>query len=219
MTKRLFPGLASTIAQVELRAFFQDEDAMGESGPGESKPLVEIYLETDSDEEDTAAAQALQELDIEQAARRTLQAVQIEQPVTLTLVISGQSTIQALNTRYRQQESVTDVLSFPLLTRPLVRAPAACLWQLPQGAEMEKGGQPAFVIPDDMATNLGDIVICWPTALQQALANGHPVGYEILFLFCHGLLHLLGYDDQTEEGYSAMVHQQEEILAPFVQKG
>jgi ssRNA-specific RNase YbeY (16S rRNA maturation enzyme) len=32
-------------------------------------------------------------------------------------------------------------------------------------------------------------------------------------------LHLLGYDDQTEEGYTAMVRQQEEILAPFWQKG
>jgi probable rRNA maturation factor len=192
---------------------------MLEAGPGESEPLVEIYIETDSDEEDTAAARALEALEIETVARHTLQAVQIELAVTLTLVISGQSTIQALNKRYRQLDSPTDVLSFPLLHKPLVRAPAAWLWQEPAGTEMNKDGQPAFVIPQDMATNLGDIVICWPTALQQARASRHSPGHELLFLFCHGLLHLLGYDDQTEEGYTAMVRQQEEILAPFWQKG
>jgi len=192
---------------------------MGESGPGESEPLVEIYFETDSDEEDAAAAQILQELDIEGTARETLQAVQIEQAVTLTLVISGQTTIQALNKRYRQHDSVTDVLSFPLLDTPLVRAPAACLWQAPEGTEPVPGGQPTFVLPEHMSTNLGDIVICWPTALQQAQASKHPAGYELLFLFCHGLLHLVGYDDQTEEGYSAMVRLQEQILARVAQKG
>lgn len=192
---------------------------MGESGPGESEPLVEIYLETDSEEQDAAAAQALQELDIEGIARETLQAVQIEQVVTLTLVISGQTTILALNKRYRQHDSATDVLSFPLLDTPLVRAPADCLWQAPEGADSAPAGQVAFIVPQQMVTNLGDIVICWPTALQQAQASGHSIGYELLFLFCHGLLHLVGYDDQTTEGYSAMVRLQEQILASGAQKG
>jgi probable rRNA maturation factor len=195
---------------------------MLDAGAGEGEPLIEMYVETESDEEHQAATQVLAELDIEEVVRQTLRAVQVEQPVTLTLVISGDSGIQTLNKRYRQQDQATDVLSFPLLDTPLVRAPAAWLWQAPEGQEADAEGQPtrppAFVTPGELALNLGDIVISWPTALHQARENGQPVAHELLFLLCHGLLHLLGYDDQTEAGYSAMVRQQQEILAPFLQQ-
>src|SRR5690242_19443867 len=100
---------------------------MGESGSGES--LVEIYIDTDSDKENEAATNILETLDIEGVVRQTLRAVHIEQPVTLTLVISGDTEVQALNKQYRQQDKPTDVLSFPLQERPLVRAPAQWLWQ------------------------------------------------------------------------------------------
>jgi probable rRNA maturation factor len=195
---------------------------MLDAGAGEDEPLIEMYVETDSDEEHRAAAQVLATLDIEEVVRQTLRAARVEQPVTLTLVISGDTTIRTLNKRYRQQDKATDVLSFPLLDRPLVSAPAAWLWQTPE--EQETGdddletGPPAFVTPGELAMNLGDIVISWPTALCQARENGQPVAHELLFLLCHGLLHLLGYDDQTEAGYSAMIRQQQEILAPFLQR-
>lgn len=221
----VFWGLVSTAANmpVELRApFFLGEGEMLESGPGDREPLIEIYIETESDEEYEAAAHTLETLDIEETVRQTLRAVHIEQPVTLTLVISGDTSIRALNKRYRQQDTATDVLSFPLLDRPLVSAPADWLWQAPQRPEAEESDQAreqsAFVTPGDLTMNLGDIVISWPTARRQARENGQPVAHELLFLLCHGLLHLLGYDDQTEAGYTAMVRQQEEILAPFFQR-
>lgn len=196
---------------------------MPESEGGAHEPLVDISFETESDEEHAAALHTLATLDVETTVLHTLRAVQITQPVTLTLVISGETTMRTLNKRYRQHDTPTDVLSFPLLDRPLVSAPAAWLWQAPEGSQTgedaKNTGHPAFVTPRELATNLGDIVICWPTALQQARASGHSLAYELLFLFCHGLLHLLGYDDHTEAGYTAMVRLQEEILAPLVQKG
>jgi probable rRNA maturation factor len=187
------------------------------------RPLVEIYVDTDSDEENEAATHVLETLDIEGAIRQTLRAVNIEQPVALTLVISGDQTIQALNKQYRRQDKPTDVLSFPLLDKPLVRAPAEWLWQTPEeptaGSSARAETRPAFITPGELGTNLGDIIISWPTALRQAHEAGHSVAYELLFLLCHGVLHLLGYDDQTEAGYREMVRQQEEILTTILQKG
>lgn len=46
---------------------------------------------------------------------------------------------------------------------------------------------------------LGDVVISVPTARRQARVHGHTTAQEIEWLFLHGILHLLGYDDETEE--------------------
>src|SRR5438105_4264797 len=46
---------------------------------------------------------------------------------------------------------------------------------------------------------LGDVVISVPTARRQAEARGASVPDEIEWLFLHGCLHLLGYDDETDE--------------------
>jgi probable rRNA maturation factor len=51
---------------------------------------------------------------------------------------------------------------------------------------------------------LGDLVISVPTALRQARAHKHPLASEIEWLFLHGALHLLGYDDETDEQAAEM---------------
>lgn len=61
--------------------------------------------------------------------------------------------------------------------------------------------------------HLGDIAISRETALRQAQAAGHSVAYEVAFLFVHGVLHLVGFDDHTDAGYRAMVAHQEAALA------
>ena len=62
-------------------------------------------------------------------------------------------------------------------------------------------------------THLGDIAIARETVLRQAQQAGHSPAYEVAFLFVHGVLHLVGYDDHTEAGYRAMVAHQEAALA------
>jgi probable rRNA maturation factor len=158
----------------------------------------------------------------EQTVSRTLQAANISQAITLSLVITDDSEMQALNRQYRQQDKTTDVLSFPLLDKPLVDAPADELWQSGEDVEevgvsevreqTDRGSHPAFITPADMPTNLGDIVISWPAVRRQAEQAGHPVAYELLYLLAHGTLHLVGYDDQTEAGYQAMVRLQESVM-------
>lgn len=51
---------------------------------------------------------------------------------------------------------------------------------------------------------LGDVVISVPTARRQARMHGHSLAQEIEWLFLHGTLHLLGYDDETEEQAAEM---------------
>jgi len=59
---------------------------------------------------------------------------------------------------------------------------------------------------------LGDIVISVPTAVRQAEAAGWPLESEIALLGIHGLLHLLGYDDETEAGAWDMQRRTERML-------
>lgn len=184
-------------------------------------PIIEVTIQIGEPAEDNVVEQLLENLNIEALIRRTLHTVQVKQAVMLTLMVTGDEEIAALNSQYRQQDKPTDVLSFPLLDEPLVDAPAEVLWQtLSEEEEIETPvtlpeTRPVFVTPAELATNLGDIAISWPTVQRQARTAGHDASYELLFLLCHGVLHLVGYDDQTEAGYAEMVRLQTEILAGF----
>lgn len=171
-------------------------------------------------ESDTILQRILASGLLEQTVSRALQAVSISQTVMLSLVITDDAEMQTLNRQYRQQDKTTDVLSFPLLDEPLVDAPEDQLWHSEEDWQevdaseehWDSGSHPAFITPADMPTNLGDIVISWPTVRRQAEQAGHPVVYELLYLLAHGTLHLVGYDDQNEAGYQAMVGLQGSIL-------
>lgn len=54
--------------------------------------------------------------------------------------------------------------------------------------------------PQDLESGLlGDLIISVPTASRQAEAGGRSLAEEVEWLFLHGCLHLLGYDDETDE--------------------
>jgi probable rRNA maturation factor len=173
--------------------------------------LVELSIDLGDEESDHAFQQQLSSLALETVVNQTLHQAGITQLVTLTLLITNDETIQALNKQYRLQDIPTDVLSFPLLDRPLANAPADQLWIPPE----EAGGTASkqiFITPSELTTNLGDIVISWPTVLRQAAEKGHSPTYELLYLLSHGVLHLVGYDDQTEAGYQAMIQIQQAVM-------
>jgi probable rRNA maturation factor len=93
--------------------------------------------------------------------------------VCVALVSSAR--MRTLNRRYRGRDYATDVLSFP--------APAP-------------GGS-------DPLQNLGDIVIALGVAERQARERGHSALTELKVLALHGLLHLLGYDHEQDDGSMA----------------
>ena len=83
--------------------------------------------------------------------------------------------IHALNQTYRHKDKPTDVLAFPLQElAPLHTLPAP-----PEGL-------------------LGDVILSIETARKQAKQHRRPLLGELTMLLAHGLLHLLGYDHQTD---------------------
>lgn len=198
---------------------------------GNDHPEIELYITTEDDEQDTVVEQLFATLDLDALVKDTLQAAGIAEQVMFTLMIADDKTIQELNNQYRQQNKPTDVLSFPLLDKPLVNAPADQLWTSPEtenaeGSEEAKASvgeegeerSPQFVTPPQTTINLGDIIISWPTVLKQSAEVGHSAAYELLYLIAHGVLHLVGYDDHSEAGYQAMVGIQEAVLAAAGQR-
>ena len=81
-------------------------------------------------------------------------------------------------------------------------------------AEYRAKNKPTDVLSfaQDDPEMVGDIVISVPTAARQAEAASWPLGSEIVLLAIHGLLHLLGYDDETEAGAWDMQRRTEAIL-------
>ena len=61
--------------------------------------------------------------------------------------------------------------------------------------------------------HLGDIALSRDAVIRQAQQAGHSAAWECAYLVAHSVLHLVGYDDQTEAGFHAMVAHQEAALA------
>ena len=108
----------------------------------------------------------------------------------ISVTLTDNAGIQALNNQYRNIDAPTDVLSFPLV-------------------EYESTEEP----PADEANMLGDIVISLERAEEQADEFGHSFEREVAFLTVHSMLHLLGYDHvNSEEEDEEMRSRQREIM-------
>ena len=105
-------------------------------------------------------------------------------PPDVSVALVDDAYIRRLNREYRGVDQPTDVLAFPM--------------DPDEGTHAEP--------------TLGDIVISVERARDQARQFKHPLRREIAFLAVHGLLHLLGYEDETESGASAMWSRQKELL-------
>ena len=177
---------------------------------------IALSIDLGDDESDAAFQPLLSSLPLEAVVTQTLHQAGITQPVVLTLLITSDETIQNLNNQYRGQDKPTDVLSFPLLDKPIVSAPVDQLWIPPDEEGLQT--RQVFVTPAELTMHLGDIVISWPTVVRQAAEAKHEPAYELLYLLSHGVLHLVGYDDQTEAGYQAMLHIQQAVMIAIEQK-
>lgn len=129
---------------------------------------------------------------LERAALLVAQDEGLSGAVEVGLIFVDDEDIRELNARYRGLDRPTDVLSFGLR----------------EGEEPDE-----FVLPPDIEARLGDIVISYPRAVSQAEEYGHSVAREVGYLFVHGLLHLLGYDHETEEDKAVMREKEESALA------
>jgi probable rRNA maturation factor len=180
---------------------------------------VELSIDLGDEEEEQSLKRLLASIPLEAVVLETVSQAGIERPVLLALLITNDETIRSLNKQYRNQDKSTDVLSFPLLENPIVNAPADQLWmasELLHGEEIQTNQ--AFITPPNITMHLGDIVISWPTVKRQACEADHTPAYELLYLLSHGVLHLVGYDDQTAAGYQSMIRLQQAVMEATGQK-
>jgi probable rRNA maturation factor len=70
-----------------------------------------------------------------------------------------------------------------------------------------------FNLDDDTDELLGEVYISLPRAEHNAVAHGHSTGRELLYLFCHGLLHLCGLHHPDDGGLKRVHQFQEKYLA------
>jgi probable rRNA maturation factor len=98
----------------------------------------------------------------------------------VTVALLSDARVRELNRRFRRKDRPTDVLSFP--GTPVEQAPARQRY-------------------------LGDVVIAAGVARRQAKEAGHSIQTELRVLALHGLLHLLGYDHERDDGRMARLER------------
>ncbi len=122
------------------------------------------------------------------AAKRLLQAEGVPVGVEVSVLLTTDEHIHQLNRDYRHKDRPTDVLSFQ---------------QMDEEGLAEESGEPII---------LGDVVISVETASRQAAERDRPLDDEMALLVVHGILHLLGCDDETDEGAEEMRERQKAVL-------
>jgi probable rRNA maturation factor len=116
----------------------------------------------------------------------------------VSLALVSDAVMRRLNRQFRGVDHATDVLTFPAAPDRGAGRPA-------RGAPPPRG----FPGPRHPIPRLGDIAIAMGVARRQAHRMGHSLDVEVRILALHGLLHLLGYDHETDRGE---MHRTEERL-------
>jgi probable rRNA maturation factor len=114
------------------------------------------------------------------------------------VVLANDAMVRSLNRDYRGKDAPTNVLSFPF------QAPAVAVRSDDTEREAVEPAEPR---------HLGDVVLAAETVGREADAQGIPPLHHLQHLVVHGLLHLLGFDHDTEPQAETMEGLEVEILA------
>ncbi len=139
---------------------------------------------------DAAFAGQVDRAGLRAAARAALNHQHAPGPGALSLMITDDARLRALNVEFLGEDHSTDVLSFP--------------------SGEAAGGETG---PDAGARYYGDIAISLPTARAQARVAKHSLLAEMQLLLVHGVLHLLGHDHARAKDKAKMWRAQADILA------
>ena len=111
--------------------------------------------------------------------------------ISFDVVLCNNDNIRVINKEYRQKDSPTDVITFAIFA---------------DSDEDER-----FIIDEEI--NLGEIIVSLDKVLEQSGENNISFEAELYYLISHGILHLLGFDHQTQEEYEFMVNNQNKAKA------
>ena len=177
------PGPQQPLSPEELNTAIPDiQGAQVSPDPG-SGYLITVQVELLF--EDRIDADALHRL-----AMHVLQSEGAPVPLEVGVVVTTDEEVHALNHQYLGHDYKTDVLSFGMV----------------------QDGSEEFITPEERPDYLGDVVISYDRAAEQAPEYGHSTEREVATLLVHGLLHLLGYDDTTDADREKMHKRQDTLL-------
>lgn len=148
---------------------------------------INIGFETDVED-----AQAVSEL-ILTCAKRVLESEDVPFDAAIDVTVVDADEIRRLNAEYRDKDAVTDVLSFPM-------------YDFLNGQPQEE----LEAEPDSGCVMLGDMVLCYTRAVEQAAQFGHSPARECGYLTTHSVLHLLGYDHERNDEDTRLMRAKEE---------
>jgi probable rRNA maturation factor len=112
-------------------------------------------------------------------------------PLEVNILLTNNREVKELNHRFRNKNAPTNVLSF---------------------SSLEKDDNPWATAPKNITLLLGDIALAYETIEQEALDQHKPFDHHLGHLVVHGLLHLLGYDHETEDEAKEMEDLEIQIL-------
>jgi probable rRNA maturation factor len=101
----------------------------------------------------------------------------------LSIILVNDAAMAGLHGQFMNDATTTDVMTFPI--------------------ELDRRGHKAIS---------GEVYVCIPEARRQAKARGSAVEREVLLYALHGVLHLCGFDDRTEQDYRRMHRREDQIL-------
>jgi probable rRNA maturation factor len=119
-------------------------------------------------------------------------------PVEMSLVLADDALVQTLNRDYRDKDKPTNVLSFALLD---------------DLDDTDEDADDVLAREEGMPILIGDVILAFETVQREALEQGKSFGDHLTHLVIHGVLHLLGYDHQSDPDADRMERLETSILA------
>ena len=148
---------------------------------------IRIGFSTEVENEDEVRAL------VEKCARNVLSRENVDFPAEIDITVVDADTIREMNAEYRSKDSVTDVLSCPR-------------YEFYNGEPREELDEE----PDTGCVMLGDMILCYTRACEQAKEFGHSAARECGYLTTHSMLHLLGYDHERNDEDTRLMRSKEE---------
>lgn len=126
---------------------------------------------------------------IPQLSHAVLDEFDWDQAVEVNIKLTNDAEVQILNRQYRGKDRPTNVLSFPAM----------------MDEELQH-------LPDDFSPILGDIALAYETIQREASEQEKTFQNHVSHLIVHGLLHLMGYDHETDSEAEEMEALEIDIL-------
>jgi probable rRNA maturation factor len=146
--------------------------------------MFKIYINNNQE------SSPIDEMEMEKLVELVFDEAELDRVGEISITLTSDEEIAALNAQYRGMDSPTDVLAFAM----------------DEGMDMPHPDDPGY------CPLIGDVIISVPTAVRQADEAEHPLQRELTILLIHGILHLFGYDHDNIYQQSFMKEEEKLIL-------